>query len=185
MGEHAVKFKNRQQMLMIVAGAAVGYFVLDQAVISPLVKSWKGRSESVARLRSSIQKGKSMMGRESVTRGLWNDIRKTTLPTDASQSEKTLLEAFDRWSQDSRVTINSIKPQWKRGTTEDYSLLECRVDAAGDLSTLAKFLYEVEHSDMALRIESLELASRDNDGRQLALGLSVSGLRLAPLDENR
>jgi hypothetical protein len=95
------------------------------------------------------------------------------------------LEAFDRWSQASRVTINSIKPQWKRGANEDYSLLECRVDAAGDLGTLTKFLYDVENSDMALRIESIELTSRDNDGRQLALGLSVSGLRLTPLDESR
>lgn len=180
-----MNLKNRQQVLMIIAAAAVGFFVLDQAVIGPLLKSWKNRSESIARLRASIQKGQSLIDRESVTRGLWNDLRKTTLPSNASQSEKTLLEAFDRWSQDSRVTINSIKPQWKRGATEDYSLLECRVDAAGDLSTLAKFLYDVENSDMALRIESIELTSRDNDGRQLALGLSVSGLRLTPLDENR
>ena len=75
-----------------------------------------------------------------------------------------------------------MKPQWKRGATDDYSLLECRVDASGSLAALARFVYEVEKSPMALKVEALELSSRDNDGQQLALGLLVSGLRLAPLE---
>jgi hypothetical protein len=49
---------------------------------------------------------------------------------------------------------------------------------------LTKFLHDVEQAELALRIESVELTARDADGRQLALGLSVSGLRLAPLGEN-
>jgi hypothetical protein len=125
-----------------------------------------------------------MINREHLTRAAWNDMRRNTLPANASQAERSVLEAFDQWSRHSGVTVNSIRPQWKRGETEQYSLLECRIDAAGDLDTLTKFLYAVEHSEMALRIESVELTARDNDGRQLALGLSVTGLRLQPLEEN-
>ncbi len=179
-----MNLKNRQTVLTVIAIAVVALFLLDRVVFTPLISGWKQRAETIKELRASIQKGEAMIARENITRGVWNDLRKNTLPANASHAEKALLEAFDRWTRDSRITVNSIKPQWKRGATDDYSLLECRIDAAGDIGTLTKFLHEVEHSDMALRIESVELTARDTEGRQLALGLSVSGLRLAPLGEN-
>jgi len=39
-----------------------------------------------------------------------------------------VLRAFDRWSQDSRISISSIKPQWKQAA-DDYMTYECRADA--------------------------------------------------------
>ncbi|HAV61103.1 MAG TPA: hypothetical protein DCY13_01900 [Verrucomicrobiales bacterium] len=174
----------RQQLLLILAGAVVGLFLVDRLVFTPLAAGWRERSETIAGLRESIEKGRLMIDREEFTRRAWNDLRKNTLPASVSHAEKTLLEAFDQWSRDSRVTVSSIKPQWKRGANEDYSLLECRVDASGDLERLAKFLHAVERSDMALRIESVELTARDSDGQNLAMGLMVSGLRLQPLEAN-
>ncbi len=57
---------------------------------------------------------------------------------------------------------------------------ECRVDAAGDLGRLSRFLYSVEREPMALKLESVELGARDKDGQQLSLGLQLSGLVLNP-----
>ena len=90
-----------------------------------------------------------------------------------------MLKAFDTWSQESRVTITSITPQWKHDA-DDYMTLECRVDATGDLSTLAQFLYAVEKGPMALKVVSAELNSHDTFGQQLSLALEVSGLILTP-----
>jgi hypothetical protein len=81
--------------------------------------------------------------------------------------------------------VASIKPQWKRGQTSQYSLLECRVDVTGSLPALVRFLHEVEKSPLALRIDSLELNARDESGGKLSLGLLVSGLRLVPLEGRR
>jgi len=80
------------------------------------------------------------------------------------------------------VELGSIKPQWKRGQTSRYSQLECRVDATGSMATLSRFLYEVEKSTLALRVDSVELTSRDDTGQKLTLALLVSGLRLTPLE---
>jgi hypothetical protein len=38
---------------------------------------------------------------------------------------------------------------------------------------------------MALKLESIEISSRDNDGQQLALGLQVSGLVLTPPEQRQ
>jgi hypothetical protein len=175
--------QKRQQLLVIVAGCLIGLFTVDRLVIGPLTGFWHRRAETIAQLHKDIDRGETIIKREAITRRIWNDMRKNTLPANASQSEKALLEAFYQWSGDSRITVSSIKPQWKRGASDDYSLLDCRIDAAGELGSLIKFLYDVEHTQTALRIESVELTARDNEGRQLALGLTVSGLRLAPLTE--
>ena len=57
---------------------------------------------------------------------------------------------------------------------------ECRVDASGTLPALTRFLYEVEQDPLALKVESVEITSRDNNGQQLSLALQVSGLMLEP-----
>ena len=104
------------------------------------------------------------------------------LPRDAAQAEQDLISAFDRWGRSSNIELGSIKPQWKRGATDRYSLLECRVDATGTLPALTRFLYELELSPLALRVDSVELTTRDDNGRKLGLNLVVNGLRLVPLE---
>jgi hypothetical protein len=56
--------------------------------------------------------------------------------------------------------------------------LACRVEAAGSLGTLSRFLYEVEKGSLALRLDTVELNAHDNAGQQLTLGLEVNGLAL-------
>ena len=58
--------------------------------------------------------------------------------------------------------------------------LECRIDAVGSMSTLTRFLYEVEKDPLALKVDSMDITARDNDGQQLALALQISGLLLNP-----
>ena len=90
-----------------------------------------------------------------------------------------MLKAFDRWERKAGVTRVSIKPQWKQ-PEDDYMTLECRVDYTGDMARLSRLLYEIENDPMGVKIDSIELASHDDNGRQLTLGLQVSGLMLNP-----
>ncbi len=177
-----MKTDHRQRLLAFVAIAIVALFALDRLVFTPLTKGWKSRSAAMAQLQKSIDNGKMLIQRESHTRRAWNDIRQSSLPASASEAEKELLAAFEKWSEESRVSVSSIRPQWKKGATDDYSVLECRVDAAGSLPVLAKFLYSIESSPMAVKMESVELTARDNNGEQIALGLLVSAVRLASMD---
>jgi hypothetical protein len=139
-----MNINKRQQVLAIAAAAIVGAFVLDKLVITPLTTSWKERSTAIADLRKSIAQGKATLDREQITRRRWNEMRKNTLPFAASVAEQEMLGAFDKWSRDSGVSVSSIKPQWKRGTTDDYSVLECRVDAAGNLAFIRLVLPRTE-----------------------------------------
>ena len=92
---------------------------------------------------------------------------------EVSAAENEVLRAFERWSQESRISISSIKPQWKRAG-DDFMTLECRADASGSMQELTRFLYDVERDPLALRVESVEITTRDNNGQQLSLALQVS-----------
>lgn len=173
----------RQRLLVIVTAVAVGLWVANQLVFEPLTKAWSARSEQIVALRKQLADGEQLLQRESGIRERWQDMQTNALPSSVSQAEGRMLAAFDRWSRDSQISVTSVKPQWKR-SADDYASLECRVDAAGSLSTITRFLYEVEKDPLGMKVDVVELNSRDNAGAQLSLGLQVSGLVLNPAERS-
>jgi len=174
-----MQINNRQQMLAIVAAAGVVLLVANQLVITPLEDAWKARTARIVELRKAVTQGAQLRDRERNIRDRWNSVHTNTLPENISAAENEMLRAFDRWSQESRISIASIKPQWKQAD-DDYMTVECRADAVGSLQAITRFLYEIEKDPLALKIESVEINARDRTGQQLSLGLQVSGLRLNP-----
>ncbi len=178
-----INANNRQRLLIILATVAVALLIGDSLIVTPLVKSWRSRTAEIAKLKKDVVRGRSLIENGPRNRTRWKEMQDQALPKDAAQAEQDLISAFDRWGRSSNIELSSIKPQWKRGTSDRNSLLECRVDAIGTLATLSRFLHEVEKSPLALRVEAVELTTRDNGGQKLALGLLVSGLRFAPLEK--
>ena len=174
-----MKIENRQRVLAVIAIAAVALLASDRLIVAPLTRSWKARADRIAELKESVKQGAMLLEREQTIRNRWENMRTNTLPNDVSAAENEVLKAFDRWSQESRISIASIKPQWKQAA-DDYMTYECRADAFGSLQAITQFLYEIEKDPLALKIESVEINARDNNGQQLSLGLQVSGLRLNP-----
>jgi len=172
-----MQIKNRQQLLIIAAIAVIVLFVGDQLVLSPLTKAWSARATRVAELRKQIAQGKMLVQREQSIRSRWEQMSRNALPNNTSAAEQQVVNAIDLWAQNSGVTISAITPQWKHDS-DDYMTYECRVDAAGDLGKLSRFLYSVERDPMALKLELVELGARDKEGQQLSLGLQLSGLVL-------
>jgi len=179
-----VKIKNRQQILMIAAISVVALFAADKLLLTPLGNFWSARSKTIVELKKKVESGGQLAQRDKSLHARWDQMRTNTLPNNPSRAEQQLLRAFDRWSQDSRISITSLSPQWKHDADE-YMTLQCRVEASGNMNALSRFLYDVEKDPMALRLEVVEINSRDPDGQQLALGLQVSGLVLTPTQEKR
>ena len=174
-----MEIRNRQQTLAIVAIAAVALLASDHLIFSPLKDHWKVRAERITELKKEVNQGALLLKREQTVRSRWDNMRTNTLPNNLSAAESEVLKAIDRWSEESRISISSRKPQWRRDS-DDYMTFECRIDAVGSMSTLTRFLYEVEKDPIALKVDSMDITARDNDGQQLALALQISGLLLNP-----
>ena len=174
-----MKINNRQQLHAFVAIGAITMFAADRLVLSPLTASWKKRAERIQDLRKQVNEGRSLVERDASYRSRWAQMQTNTLSRNAPQAEEQVLKAFDRWSSASRLSVLSINPLWRRDA-EDHATLECRVDASGNLSAISRFLYDLERDPMAVKIQALEISSKDNEGQQLSLGIQVSGLSLTP-----
>jgi hypothetical protein len=173
-----VKPDNRQKLLLLLTIAVAALYVGDKLIYSPLVHLAEARSNEVKKLRLQVKRGKALLAQEQAIRNDWADKRTNMLPDNQSFAQEQVLKAFQDWAQESGVSLNGTVPQWKNGETPDYKTLVCRVDASGTLWMLSRFIYNVEKGPMGLRLESVDLNSRDNTGQQLTLGLQVSGLVL-------
>jgi Tfp pilus assembly protein PilO len=172
-----MEIKNRQQRLVIATLALLGLYLANLLIYGPMSKWWKSRQADVAALRQEVNQGRTLIHRESVIRDEWQHIQSNALANDPSQAEQKVLKAFDNWAGYSGVNVESITPQWQNDQT-DYSTLDCRVEASGDLGTLSRFIYEIENDPMTLQLQSVELTASDDKGQQLTLGLEFSGLAL-------
>lgn len=169
----------RQRRLAIFALVAVGLLMGDRIIFSPLVKSWKDRSARIAKLKQDVRDGDETLKRETSLRGQWERMRTNTLPSVKSEAESKMLKAFEQWAREGGVSVSSIRPQWKEAQDE-YKTLECRADVGGTLSSVARFLYQIERDPMGVKVDSMEITSRNTDGSQLAMVVQVSGLLLNP-----
>ena len=167
----------RQRLLTVVTLAAVGLYIADLVVFTPLGRLWSERSARIATLRRQVSDGRALIQRESGLRDRWNQLRTNALPAEPSQAEQRLLRACDEWARSSGAQIVDRMPQWK-GDEAAYQVLRCRLETSGTLSSLAQFLQRMEEGPLAVKLDSLQLMSRDPAGRQLTLGLQINGLVL-------
>jgi Tfp pilus assembly protein PilO len=172
-----MKIENRQQLLIVLTIAVGVLYAADQLVFVPMATWWKARVKTVAELRSQVNGGRLLIQREAGIRSRWNQMRTNTLPNNTSLAEQQMLKALDNWSRESGADVNGIMPQWKNDS-DDYMTLNCRVEVSGDLGKLSRFIFNAEKDPMALKLESVELGTHDNNGQQLTLNLQISGLML-------
>jgi Tfp pilus assembly protein PilO len=109
-------------------------------------------------------------------------MRHNALPPDMSQAEQQFLKAVTGWAHESGAEITSIMPQWKNEAT-NYVTLDCRLETAGDLNTLSRFIYDIERGPLMVRLDSVELSAHDTEGKQMTLGLEINGLDLLQTDK--
>ena len=172
----------RQRRLFLIAISVIGVLILDRFVLTPAIDYWQQSNIEIATLRQDLVAGGGTLALTDRARDRWVELKNSALPKDVAQSEQILLSHLNEWGDQVGATISSIKPQWKRGADRSFSTLVCRIDAIGSLTSISRFLHAVESSPLALRLDSVELVTRDERGQQIAAALVVSGLRLQPLD---
>jgi Tfp pilus assembly protein PilO len=172
-----MKIRNREQVLMVIVLALIVLWAGNLAVYGPMSRWWLARQDKIKELRQDVSQGKSLIRREAYLRSQWADMRTNSLPNDSSLAEQQVLRSLNNWVGSSGVNVSSVTPQWEMEQT-NYSTLDCRVEATGDLGTLSRFLYEIENDPTAFQLASVDLNANDDRGQQLTLGIEISGLAL-------
>jgi hypothetical protein len=169
--------KNREKMLAIGAGAALGLLLLNYLVISPLIDTWGSRTKQIKELRTRISDGNMLIRRQDVVQAKWAGMQTNALDSNPAVAERQLFTAFDHWVKQSGATEGSFRPQLQE-TDDNYSTIDCRAEVSGTMQDLVKFFYNMEKDPLGVKIETFELTSRDDKGQEMTLALDLSGLVL-------
>jgi Tfp pilus assembly protein PilO len=172
-----MKIKNRQDFLVVLTIAVAALALAVNFIFPPIVNWWSARQKQISTLHEQVRNGNLTLRRAEAIQSHWDSMRTNALPTIPSEAEQRFLKAVDGWAHDSGAEITSITPQWKNEST-NYMTLNCRVETGGDISSLCKFIYDIEKGPLPLRLDTVELGAHDTAGQQLTLGLEINGLAL-------
>jgi hypothetical protein len=166
----------RHGWLPIAAAIVVGLFIADRFVLTPLYRTWSSRSDEIAELRASLNEAQSLLEREEAIKEQWADMNARSLPKSTGDTESLVLRSVSEWASEAGVALSGMKPRWS--DDKESILLECRASGSGSLRSIIQFVYSIETSPLALRVDELTLASTDERGARLNLDLRLTGLVL-------
>lgn len=177
-----MEIQNRQKKLFIVVGVMVGLYVANSWIYEPLTNKWLDGRKQIKSLKDEVDKYTRLNNQKYRLQKKWQHMKDNALPADRSQAGIVFLQAKDRWEQTSGVKIDEFSPQIKNDedpdTREPITTLECRTVANGNMRNLLGFLFAVENDPMGVKLEDVDISSKDSNGQQLSLGLTMSGLVL-------
>ncbi len=169
--------EERKKLLVIGAFASVVILLGDKAVITPLTNVWNSRSQKIDYLEKDVFRGRALIEREDFLRRRWADMERESLPENQPAAESMVFTQLDEWARFSGFNVSSITPQW-RDDEEDNLRYLVRIEANGSMRSITDFLFAIDQKLLPLRVESLELVSRDKRGSQIGVDLRLSGLIL-------
>jgi len=169
----------RVRTLKIAAAAAVGLLIANAVLLEPALERWKDQSDRIVALRRDVAQGRQLLERATSIRQRWTGMQRSDLPEDVAGAETEVFKAVGRWGRDGRLTFTALNPQW-RTHDDGYATLECRANATGDQTGIARFLYELENDPLPIRLESCEISANDKEGRRLTLAVRFTAVRLMP-----
>ncbi len=101
---------------------------------------------------------------------------KNSLPPERSEAEQLIYDAMEQWSKIG-LTVTSQRPQWITDR-DNNTRIEFRIVATGSIEAIARFLYNVERDPRGLRVQDVEISSRDEAGRNLSMSVLLTGVVL-------
>mgnify|MGYP001502528000 CR=1 FL=1 len=167
----------REKLLLTVALVVVAILVGDRLVFTPLINSWQTRGAEIVELKGKVDNGNKLLPRYQSNIEKWQTYFRGNLNSTNSIAEDEILRAIENWTGDSGILLTSIKPQWQNHD-DRYRTYDVRLVAEGTMREAVEFVHAIESDELPLKIEQLELASREKTGKLISVSVHFTGLQL-------
>jgi len=177
----------RERDLLTVAVIAVTIVVGKLLVFDPLLTSWGNYNKEITRLNDEIKNGNELIRpnpdkpgaatREESYKKTWAKYLVHNLNSTNTDAEKKVWRAIENWRSVSRISLTSVKPEWQNHD-DRYRTYDVRLVAEGTMQEAVEFVHAIESDELPLKIEQLELASREKTGKLINVSVHFTGLQL-------
>jgi len=166
----------RERIIVLVTIVVVGGLLLDRLLVTPGLKRLAETKNQKRELLAELTEARNLFERRRLLERKWKTMLSDGLQNDA-EAESRVARALDEWSQDTRLTLTSVKPERVAG---DKGLKEMAfvVAGRGQLSAVVRFLYKVETAELPIKVKDMQLGSTSESGDSMSLQLRLSALYL-------
>lgn len=169
---------SKREMIIALATALVlGLLVGDRYLLTPLMgklDQWETEKQD---LTVDLNKAENLLRQRKVMEREWKAMAGEGLAADA-ESESRVLHALDRWSQETGLTLSSVKPLRLNQVKDNLHEMTFIVAGTGTMHATAEFIWQIERASLPLRIRDMQLGSSNEGGTEMSLQLNISALAL-------
>jgi hypothetical protein len=186
-----VNLSKREQVIGTVAGAALGLWFVNWAVVSTLLTQREDALASVNKAELELTEARNLIKlKPALDRQFAENVSKG-LMVDQSQAESQLLNRLREWASDSGLDLATLKPSGiaqpvmkpggKAGEKhKSFLRLTCRATGTGNMNQVARFIWRIQNGSIPVRITDLTINTRKEGTDDLEVNLGISTIFLAP-----
>lgn len=169
----------REQRIGIVTAVVLGALALDRVVLSPLLARQESASVRIDAAQLALSEATQTMQNDQRARRIWSELAGKTLLASAPDAEGQLLNRARQWADTSGLSLQSLKPE-RSEREEGYQKITIRATAAGSMQQVARFLDQVNTSEMPVRVSDLQVSPRKENVDDLSVVVALSTIYLPP-----
>jgi Tfp pilus assembly protein PilO len=172
----------RERLIVLVTLLAVGALVADRFVRAPIANGLGELRVERQKSLAQVTKAKNLLQQRQQI-----EQKKALLPEGLrsdTEAESLVAKALDKWAEDARLTLTSVKPDRMTGGDKGLKEILFVIAGKGSLDAVSWFLYQVETSELPIKVKHMQLGSTSEAGDNMSLELRISTLYLAADDKS-
>ena len=169
----------REKLIAIVLGIAVGLLVLDQVVISPMLAWQSDLSAARDKVRKDQNENKALFHRQANYASIYSDMKANGLKSDAADATVQMSAALFQWAQDAGLKLTEVTPA-PPVPHHGYVQTVFRITGTGTTKTVAQMLWRIETAAIPVRMVDITLSSNPEGTDQLKVTMRLSTLSETP-----
>jgi hypothetical protein len=163
-------------MVVLLTVIVVGALIADKVVFTPALVKFRETEDQKQALLGQINEAQSLFDRRRLMERRWKTMLADGLQNDAD-AESRIVRALDKWSQEARLTLTSLKPE-RLASDQGLNDMTFVVVGRGRLDAMARFLWQVETAELPVKVKYVVLGASEAD-ESMSLELSLSALYLS------
>jgi hypothetical protein len=176
-----MNLSTREKWIAAAAAIAVTLLLLDRWALSPLWEAYRRDIDRAAMHQQELARAQRLLRPSGALAARWRRRVDGGVGRAPSAAEAELLGAVERWANEARVTITSVRPE-RLDPRDGLQVIRTRVVTEGSMSGLARICWEMENAAIPLRIEGMRLSSKDSTKDAVSVQWVLSTVCLAPED---
>ncbi len=166
----------REQMILIVTLVCVGLLVGVKVLYDPVKTRLDDMEAQRTRLKGEVDEANDLLDFQKRKQGEWKTLMSDGL-RNASEVESRISRALTDWSNRTRISLSSIKPE-REVSEKGLQEMVFTVAGKGSLEAVAQLLWEIETASLPVKIKDIQIGSSSDSGESMSLQLHLSALYL-------